>query len=90
MSIRITIEAASKAEAELIAERLPVKASAQAWRGLGVIRLAVKGKHETNELIDAVSQGFQQHKLQWARVRYDDEERVFKAHGDRANGRRHG
>ena len=83
MAVRVVIETASKAEAELIAERLPVKASAQAWRGLGVIRLAVKGKHETNELIDAVSQGFQQHKLQWARVRYDDEERVFKSNGHR-------
>ena len=83
MAVRVVIETASKAEAELIAERLPVKASAQAWRGLGVIRLAVKGKHETNELIDAVSEGFQQHKLQWARVRYDDEERVFKSNGHR-------
>jgi hypothetical protein len=70
-------------EAELLAKELPVKANAQAWRGLGVIRLAVKSKVETNELIDAVSQGFQQHKLQWARVRYDDEERVFKSNGHR-------
>jgi hypothetical protein len=83
MAVRVVIETASKAEAELIAERLPIKASAQAWRGLGVIRLAVKDKRETNELIDAVSQGFQQHKLQWARVRYDDEERVFKSNGHR-------
>ena len=88
MAVRVTIETASKAEAELIAERLPVKASANAWRGLGVIRLAVKSKDETNELIDAVSQGFLEHKLQWARVRYDDEERVFKANGP--NGRRKG
>jgi hypothetical protein len=56
---------------------------------LGVIRLATKDKNETNELIDAVSQGFQEHKLQWARVRYDDEERVFKANG-RQNGHRAG
>jgi hypothetical protein len=83
MAVRITIETASRAEAELIAGELPVKASARSWRGLGVIRLAVKGRTETNELIDAVSQGFQQHKLQWARVRYDDEERVFKANGHR-------
>ena len=87
MAVRIVIEAASKAEAELIAQRLPVKASAQAWRGLGVIRLAVKGKDETKDLIDAVSQGFQEHKLEWARVRYDDEERVFKSDKRRKNGR---
>jgi hypothetical protein len=89
MAVRVVIETASRAEAELIAEKLPVKASADSWRGLGVIRLATKDKNETNELIDAVSQGFQEHKLQWARVRYDDEERVFKANG-RQNGHRAG
>jgi hypothetical protein len=91
MAVRVTIETASRAEAELLAEKLPVKASAHAWRGLGVIRLAVKNKNETNELIEAVSRGFDEHKLQWVRVRYDDEERVFKtngANGHRANGRR--
>ena len=89
MAVRVVIETPSRAEAELIAETLPVKASADSWRGLGVIRLATKDKNETNELIDAVSQGFQEHKLQWARVRYDDEERVFKANG-RQNGYRAG
>lgn len=88
MAVRVTIETASRAEAELIAEQLPVKASAHAWRGLGVIRLAVKGKAETNELIDAVWQSFEEHKLQWTRVRYGDEERVFKANGRRRNGHR--
>jgi hypothetical protein len=83
MSVRITIETGSRADAELIAERLPVKASADSWRGFGVIRLAVKGKRETNELIDAVSRTFKEQRLQWARVRYDDEERVFKANGHR-------
>lgn len=85
MAVRVVIETASRAEAELLAQKLPVRANAQAWRGMGVIRLAAKTKHETNELIDAVSQGFQEHKLQWARVRFDDEERVFKANG-RQNG----
>lgn len=85
MSVQVTIEAASKAEAELIAQRLPVKAQAQSWRGFGVIRLSVKTRGETRDFIEAVSQSFQEHKLQWARVRYDDEERVFKGNG---NGRR--
>lgn len=88
MAVRVTIETASRAEAELIAQELPVKANAESWRGFGVIRIAAKSKEETNELIDAVSRGFQEHKLQWTRVRYDDEERVFKANGQRANGRR--
>ena len=86
MSVRVTIEAASKAEAELIAHRLPVKAQAEAWRGFGVIRLGAKSQEETKSVIEIVSQSFEELRLQWARVRYDDEERVFKANGHR-NGR---
>jgi hypothetical protein len=81
MSIRITIETASKAEAQLIAERLPVKVRAESWRGFGVIRLGAKSREETETFIEAVSRSFHEHKLHWARVRYDDEERVFKANG---------
>ena len=76
MSVRMTIETASKAEAELLAQQLPVDARAQSWRGLGV-----KDKVEARMLIEAVSRSFHQHGLRWARVRYDDEERVFKANG---------
>jgi hypothetical protein len=57
---------------------------------LGVIRLGAKNRRETDDLIDAVSQSFHEHKLHWARVRYDDEERVFKSNGHRANGHRAG
>ena len=77
-------EAASKEEAELIAQRLPVKARAESWRGFGVIRLGAKSREETKNFIDAVSRSFEEHRLQWARVRYDDEERVFKANGHRS------
>jgi hypothetical protein len=86
MSVRITIEAASKAEAELIAQRLPVEAHAESWRGFGVIRLGAKTREETKNFIEVVSRSFEEYRLQWARVRYDDEERVFKANGHR-NGR---
>jgi hypothetical protein len=82
MSVRITIEAASKAEAELIAQRLPVKAKAESWRGFGVIRLGAKSREETKNVIEVVSQSFDELRLQWARVRYDDEERVFKSNGN--------
>ena len=82
MSVQVTIEAASKAEAQLIAEQLPVRVEAQSWRGFGVIRLGVKSKEETNRLIEAVSRCFHENSLKWARVRYDDEERVFKANGN--------
>jgi hypothetical protein len=86
VSVRVTIEAASKAEAELIAQRLPVKARAESWRGFGVIRLGTRNRKETESLIEAVSRSFREHELQWARVRYDDEERVFKANGKRPAG----
>jgi hypothetical protein len=84
MSVRITIETASKAEAELIAQRLPVDARAESWRGFGVIRLGARSRDETKRFIESVSESFQEHKLPWARVRYDDEERVFRANGHRA------
>jgi hypothetical protein len=82
MSVRVTIETASKAEAELIAQRLPVKAKAESWRGFGVIRLGAKSREETKNVIEAVSLSVDALRLQWARVRYDDEERVFKANGN--------
>jgi hypothetical protein len=82
MPVRVTIETASKAEAELIAEGLPIKANAQSWRGLGVVRLGAEDRKETKGLIEAVSRIFHEHGLKWARVRYDDEERVFKANGN--------
>ena len=87
MSVRITIETASKAEAQLIAGELPMAVEAQSWRGLGVVRLDSMSKEQTNSLIDAVSRSFHEHSLKWARVRYGDEERVFKANG---NGHRPG
>lgn len=82
--MRVTIETASKAEAELIAHDLPVEAQAQAWRGLGIIRLGAKSGDETKTFIEAVSQSVHDHALKWARVRYDDEERVFKGNGHAA------
>jgi hypothetical protein len=87
MSVQVIIETASKAEAQLIARELPMRAEAQSWRGFGVIRLGAKSKSETKELIETVSRTFHEHGLKWARVRYDDEERVFKTNG---NGHRPG
>jgi len=81
MPVQVTIETASKAEAQLIAEGLPMRAEARVWRGFGVIRVGTKSNQETNALIDAVARGFHEHSLKWARVRYGDEERVFKSNG---------
>jgi hypothetical protein len=81
MSLQVTIETASKAEAQLIADELQIRAEAHSWRGFGVIRLAAKSRQDVQELIEDVSRGFHAHGLHWARVRYGDEERVFKASG---------
>jgi hypothetical protein len=86
MSVRVIIEAASKAEAKLIAEGLPAHVQAESWRGFGVIRLGAKSHQEVLALVDAVSRSFREHGLHWARVRWDDEERVFKANGRSAVG----
>jgi hypothetical protein len=82
MSVRVTIETTSRADAELIAKQLPVRVQAESWRGFGVIRVGAKSKEEIRSLIEAVSRSFHEHRLKWARVRYDDEERVFKANGN--------
>ena len=58
MSVRVTIEAASKADAELIAAELPVRVQAESWRGFGVIRLGAKSRKETQGFIEAVSRSF--------------------------------
>jgi hypothetical protein len=50
---------------------------------MGVIRLGSRSREETDSLIDAVSQSFHEHRLRWARVRYDDDERVFRSNGHR-------
>jgi hypothetical protein len=86
MSVQVIIETASKAEAQLIAGQLPMQVEAQSWRGFGVIRLAARTTKDVQELIEAVSQSFGEHGLQWARVRYDDEERVFRGNRHRAPG----
>jgi hypothetical protein len=84
MSVQVTIETASKAEAQLIAGELPMRVEAHSWRGFGVIRLGAKSRKDVQDLIERVSRIFDAHGLQWARVRYDDEERVFKTNGRKA------
>jgi hypothetical protein len=81
MSVHVTIETASKAEAELIAALLEPAVKVESWRGYGVIRLTLRSMTDTTELIQAVAEGAHRHELPWARVRYGDEERVFRAKG---------
>lgn len=84
MPVQVTIETASKEEAQLIARELSMRVEAHSWRGLGVIRLAVQRKQDVQALIGSVAQVCEAHRLCWARVRYGDEERVFKLSGRKA------
>jgi len=84
MAVRVTIETASKAEAERIAELLAQDAKPESWRGFGVIRLGSRSEAETADVIEIVAAGVERHEVRWARVRYDDDERVFRANGRRA------
>jgi hypothetical protein len=77
MSVHVTIETASRAEAELLAALLQPVPKAEAWRGYGVIRLTLRDVAQTESVIETVADGVEQYALQWTRVRYGDEERVF-------------
>jgi len=83
MAVRVTIETASKAEAERIAALLAQDAEPESWRGFGVIRLGRRSEAETADVMEAVATGVERHDVRWARVRYDDEERVFRSNGRR-------
>jgi hypothetical protein len=84
VSFQVTIETASKAEAELLAALLSPRAKAESWRGFGVIRLGRRSESETGAVIETVAHGVERHELEWARVRYGDDERVFRASERRA------
>lgn len=76
--MHVTIDTASREEAELIATLLPHDAETRSVRGFGFIRLHCPSMAETFAVLDAVGAGAQLHELPWIRVRWEDEERVFR------------
>ena len=76
--MQVTIDTGSREEAELIATALPRPAEARSVRGYGFIRLRCRNAKETQEILKAAGAGAAQHKLAWIRVRWEDEERVFR------------
>jgi hypothetical protein len=76
--VNVTIDTASKEEAELIAALLPHKVEAKSVRGYGFIRLRCRSEAETRRVLDAVGAGAELHRFSWIRVRWEDEERVFR------------
>lgn len=78
--MHVTIDTATREEAELIASLLPHEAEARSVRGYGFVRLYCRSMKEARAILDAVGAGAQLHELPWIRVRWEDEERVFR-HG---------
>jgi hypothetical protein len=81
----VTIDAGSKADAELIAAALPGKPEARSWRGYGVVRLRFRKDGEAREVLPVVAECVEQHGLAWARVRIGDDERMFRGRARRVS-----
>ena len=81
MAVQVTIDAGSKADAEVIAGMLPVRAQASSWRGYGVVRIRVSDDRAARALIPLVRESVEQHDLAWARVRIGDDETMFRRNG---------
>jgi len=84
IAVNVTIDARSKAEAELIAAALPGRAEAASWRGYGVVRLRLRHDEEADDLLSALAACVEHHRIGWARIRFGEQERTFKARNMRA------
>lgn len=76
--MHVTIDTASREDAEVIAALLPHEVEAKSMRGYGFIRLRCRSMVETQRILDAVGAGAKLHRFSWIRVRWEDEERVFR------------
>ena len=85
MAVKVTIDAGSKSDAELIAAALPGKPEAGSWRGYGVVRLRLSHERETGDLLSALAACVEHHSIGWARIRFGEHERTFKARNMRAS-----
>lgn len=87
-TVRITIDTASREEAQVLASSLPDPAVATmvtSVRGFGLIRASCRSEREVEDLIDAVSEAVRRHSVPWARVRRGDEEHMFRGRARRAS-----
>ena len=86
--VRITIDTASREEAEVLASSLPNPAlatSVTSVRGFGLIQARCRSEREVADLLDAVSEAVRRHSLPWVRVRRGDEEHMFRGRTRRAS-----
>ena len=74
----VNIDVESLADAEAIAASLPGRSETFFARGYGMVRLKTWKEREIPKLLSIVGDCVEQHEIRWARVRYDDEERIFR------------
>jgi len=85
MALQVTIDAGSKADAELIAMALPGRPEATSRRGYGIIRLRLRHPRETRDILGILEACVERHQLAWARLRLGDDEWMLR--GRNGNGR---
>jgi hypothetical protein len=87
MALHATIDAGSKADAELIAMELPGQPVATSRRGYGIIRLRLRHPRETQDILGILEACVERHRLAWARLRLGDDEWMLRGHN--GSGRLH-
>jgi hypothetical protein len=85
VSVQVTIDTASKHEAELIAAELPGQPLARSRRGFGMIRLRFQRQSEAKELLSLVGGCVERHGIGWARVRIGDDQHMLRTRKTRAS-----
>jgi hypothetical protein len=84
MAVNVTIDAGSRADAEVIADALPAIAEAVSRRGYGVVRLRVEHERAALDLYDTLAACVERHNIGWARIRFGEQERMFRSRSQRA------
>lgn len=85
MAVNVSIDTASKRDAEVIAADLPGNPEPRSWRGYGIVRLRVKTDADARRLVPMVGECVERHELPWARVRIGDDETMFRSRRRRAS-----
>jgi hypothetical protein len=83
--VQITIDTASRSEAETLAAVLPGTPQAGSIRGYGFIRFRCANRREFEAVKEKVDEAVQELELAWVRVRHGDEEWFFRARQARAS-----
>lgn len=77
--MQVTIDTSSREEAELVARLLPRPSEARSIRGYGMVRFRCRNT-ERRTVLEEIRAVASEHQIAWLRVRWEDEERVFR-HG---------